>query len=233
MLQGEPSDKDERAEGRPVEEAAAEGSAKDSEAREGMQAPSVLDEEFEEGFGWFAVHTYSGYEKSVEKAIEYLRETYNLQDKIKRVYLPTEQVKSRRSNGKEYKRERPLFPGYVFVKLRVEDEEPDAEVVKRVTGAPKVIGFVRAGQRPQSFTEEEMRAIEESKEQRRRAGATEVPFRPGDRVKIVEGLFAPFTGAVEDVFAEKRRLKVIVGIFGRPIPVELSFEQVELAEDED
>lgn len=197
-------------------------------------APSAKGEdavgENEEGqrFGWFAVHTYSGYEKSVYKTLTYLRETQGLGERLKSVYVPTEQVKIRRADGKEMKRERPLYPGYVFLRM-----VPDPEVVKIISDAPKVIGFVRAGDDLQPFTDEEMAAIEEGREQRRRTGPSEVPFRVGDRVKIVDGLFAPFSGAVEDVTPEKKRLKVTVGIFGRPIPVELGFEQVELSDDEE
>jgi len=193
-------------------------------------APSDAKAEEEDGrFGWYAVHTYSGYEKSVKKALTFLSETQKeLEGKIARIYVPTEQVKSRRTDGREMKRERPLFPGYVFLRLEL---TPD--VVRLCTDAPKVIGFVKSGDDLQSFTDEEIAAIEEGKEERRQAGVRDVPFSVGDRVRIVEGLFAPFSGAVEDVSADKKRLKVTVGIFGRPIPVELGFDQVELADEED
>jgi transcriptional antiterminator NusG len=92
---------------------------------------------------------------------------------------------------------------------------------------------VKSGDELQKFTEEEIEAIEKGKEERQQAGVREVPFSVGDRVKIVEGLFAPFSGAVEDVSADKKRLKVTVGIFGRPIPVELAFDQVELSDEEE
>jgi len=186
----------------------------------------------EEGgrFHWYAVHTYSGYEKSVSKAISFLSERHKeLEGKINRIYVPTEQVKTRRSDGREMRRERALFPGYVFLRM-----ELSPEVVKVCTSAPKVIGFVKSAEDElQMFTDEEITAIEEGKKQRQQAGAREVPFAVGDRVKIVEGLFAPFSGDVEDVSVDKKRLKVTVGIFGRPIPVELSFDQVELADEED
>jgi len=180
-------------------------------------------------FSWYAVHTYSGFEKSVMKALTFLSETQKeLEDKIARIYVPTEQVKSRRADGREMKRERPLFPGYVFLQLEL---TPDVE--RLCSEAPKVIGFVKSGNDLQSFTDEEIAAIEAGKEERRQAGARDVPFSVGDRVRIVEGLFAPFSGAVEDVSADKKRLKVTVGIFGRPIPVELAFDQVELSDEED
>ncbi|MCD6328585.1 transcription termination/antitermination factor NusG [bacterium] len=190
---------------------------------------SAEDVEEEDGFGWYAVQTYSGYEKSVRKTLNYLREKRAIMiEGVKEIYLPTEIVRTRRKDGREMKRECPLFPGYVFIRMR-----PNPELVTQLTEAPKVIGFIRTGNELQRFTNEEMRAIEESKEERSRPGSSDMPYSIGSRVKIVEGLFAPFSGAVEDVSPEKKRLKVTVGIFGRPIPVELSFDQVELASDED
>jgi len=180
-------------------------------------------------FRWYAVHTYSGFEKSVKKALTFLSETRKeLEGKIARIYVPTEQVKTRRADGRESKRERPLFPGYVFLLVEL---TPD--VVRLCTEAPKVIGFVKSGDDLQTFTEGEIAAIEAGKEERQQAGVREFPFNVGDRVRIVEGLFAPFSGAVEDVSMDKKRLKVTVGIFGRPIPVELAFDQVELTDEED
>jgi len=196
----------------------------------GSDASSDAAAEEEDGrFCWYAVHTYSGYEKSVKKALTFLSETQReLEGKVARIYVPTEQVKFRRADGRETKRDRPLFPGYVFLQLEL---TPD--VVRLCSDAPKVIGFVKSGNDLQSFTDEEIAAIEEGKEERRQAGVRDVPFSVGDRVRIVEGLFAPFSGAVEDVSADKKRLKVTVGIFGRPVPVELAFDQVELADEED
>ena len=195
-----------------------------------QEASSDADGGEENGrFGWYAVHTYSGYERSVKRTLTFLSETHEeLKGKIARIYVPTEQVRSRRADGREMKRERPLFPGYVFLLM-----ELTPEVVRFCTEAPKVIGFVKSGDELQTFTEEEIAAIEKGKEERQQAGVREVPFSVGDRVKIVEGLFAPFSGAVEDVSADKKRLKVTVGIFGRPIPVELAFDQVELSDEED
>jgi len=179
--------------------------------------------------GWYAVHTYSGYERTVKRTLTFLSETHKeLEGKIARIYVPTEQVRSRRADGRETKRERPLFPGYVFLQLEL---TPD--VVRFCAEAPKVIGFVKSGDELQRFTDEEIEAIERGKEERQQAGVRDVPFSVGDRVKIVEGLFAPFSGAVEDVSTDKKRLKVTVGIFGRPIPVELAFDQVELSDEED
>jgi len=216
-------------EGREVQpdEIAASASSQEEAAQEDATSESAAEED--DRFRWYAVHTYSGYEKSVNKAIAFLSETHkDLAGKIARIYVPTEQVKTRRADGREMRRERALFPGYVFLWMEL---TPD--VVKVCTDVPKVIGFVKSGDELQMFTNEEIAAIEEGKKQRQRAGAREVPFAVGDRVKIVEGLFAPFSGDVEDVSADKKRLKVTVGIFGRPIPVELSFDQVELADEED
>ncbi|MBN1594180.1 MAG: transcription termination/antitermination factor NusG [Candidatus Coatesbacteria bacterium] len=199
------------------------------EAEDERQQPIKATEHKNTKLGWYAVHTYSGFEKSVKKTLTFLSETQQeLEGKIARIYVPTEQIRTRRADGRETKRERPLFPGYVFLLMEL---TPD--VVRLCTEAPKVIGFVKSGDEPQRFTAEEIAAIERGKEERQQAGVREVPFNVGDRVKIVEGLFAPFTGAVEDVSADRKRLKVTVGIFGRPIPVELAFDQVELTDEEE
>ncbi|HUT02868.1 MAG TPA: transcription termination/antitermination protein NusG [bacterium] len=213
----------------PEEIAASASSQEEAAVGEATSDESGAEEE-DSRFHWYAVHTYSGYEKSVSKAISFLSETHKeLKGKIARIYVPTEQVKTRRLDGREMRRERALFPGYVFLRM-----ELTRDVVNVCTAAPKVIGFVKSGDDElQMFTDEEITAIEEGKKQRQRAGVREVPFAVGDRVKIVEGLFAPFSGDVEDVSGDKKRLKVTVGIFGRPIPVELSFDQVELAGEED
>lgn len=169
---------------------------------------------------WYAVHTIAGHENKVERVLKRLAMSEGLWDRdIFEILIPTEQTVSTRS-GKREERERKVFPGYVLIRMSLNDD-----VMKLIRRTPGVTGFVSSGQRPVPMTDEEiqniMRRIDESREKPR------VPWQRGDTVRVTEGPFADFPGKVEEVFPDRSKLKVLLTIFGRDTPVDLDFNQVE------
>ncbi len=172
---------------------------------------------------WYIVHVYSNFEGKVADAIRLEAETRGLSDLFEDIVVPTEQVMEVR-RGKKTNVEKTFFPGYVMVKMVMTDDA--YHIVKNT---PKVTGFLGAdhGKRPTPVSEREVRAslgtVEEGVE---RARPT-ISFEIGEKVKVLDGPFQSFEGAVEEVDEERSRLKVTVSIFGRATPVELEYDQVE------
>lgn len=171
---------------------------------------------------WYVVHAYSGYEKFVMKALQERIKQENVEDMFEEIIVPTEEVVEMRG-GQRRKSERKFFPGYVLVKMAMDDVT--WHLVRRT---PKVLGFIGGtSDHPAPISEKEansiMQRVEESVEQPRH----KVVFEAGEVVRVVDGPFADFNGVVEEVNYEKNRLRVAVLIFGRSTPVELEFTQVE------
>ncbi len=171
---------------------------------------------------WFIVHTYSGYEKRVKKMLEEEIKNRGLEDKFGRIFVPIEIIQRHRGK-KRIMMEKILYPGYIFVEM-----EDDGEAVELVSSLPMVMPFLGNRQKPQKLKEEEIEQIEELINiAENPPEKTEIPFKVGDSVTIVDGPFSGFDGIVEEINEEKERVKVSVIIFGRSTPVELSFGQVE------
>ena len=168
---------------------------------------------------WYVVHTYSGFEHKVKQSIEGKVEKKGLKERISRVLVPTERVIDLRG-GKKRETERKFYPGYILVEMDLDDE-----TWHLIRSIPKVSGFV-GGTKPMAIPEEEVSLILQQIEG---GGPPQVrtQFVRGDDVRITDGPFTNFTGHVEDVDADHGRLRVMVSIFGRPTPVELSFFQLE------
>jgi transcriptional antiterminator NusG len=173
---------------------------------------------------WYAVHTYSGHENKVMTNILRRAESMSLRDKIFRILVPTEtETRTRTSKaGKSAKVEmkRKVFPGYVLIEMILDDST--WYLVKSTTG---VTGFVSSGNKPIPIQPREIEEILEAGE-----GTAPVPvikFEKGDVVRVTSGPFTEFTGKIEEVNADKEKLKVLISIFGRDTPVELDFHQVE------
>jgi len=165
------------------------------------------------------IHSYSGYEGKVKKNLEQRIESMDMQNQIFRVVVPTvEEVELR--DGQRRTVSRRVFPGYILVQMLMTD---DSWYVVRNT--PGVTGFVGMGNRPTPLSQEEVDKILKRIESE--TPRVRISFRPGQRVRIVEGPFADFVGAVDDVFEEKCKVKVLVSFFGRETPVELDYLQVE------
>ena len=170
---------------------------------------------------WYIVHTYSGFENKVKESLEERVKAYGLQEDIGEVLIPKEDIIEKR-NGKEVKTARRFFPGYILVEMNMTDNA--WHVVKNT---PKVTGFVGAGAKPTPISREEVEQILDQVKTAAEKPRPKYTFDKGDQVRINEGPFTGFNGAVDEVNAEKNTLKVMVTIFGRATSVELDFLQVE------
>jgi len=170
---------------------------------------------------WYVIHCYSGYENKVMHAIKQRIETMGMQDKIFDVVVPTEE-EIEVKEGKRKTIERRVFPGYILVQMKMDE---DSWYVVRNT--PGVTGFVGMGNEPTPLRPEEVNMIMRRMEAP--APVVKVTFKPGQKVRIIDGPFNDFTGTVGDIDMEKAKVRVMVSFFGRETPVELDFLQVEKA----
>ena len=171
---------------------------------------------------WYVVHAYSGFEKSVMRAITERVQRLGMQDKFGRILVPVEVVEEIKG-GQKSTSERKFFPGYVLVEMELNDE-----TWYLVKNTPKVTGFVGgSGNKPTPISDAEVdKILKQMEEDRPRP---KIIFEVGETVRVKEGPFTDFHGLVEEVNYEKSRLRVSVTIFGRATPVELEFSQVEKA----
>ncbi|HEY4300073.1 MAG TPA: transcription termination/antitermination protein NusG [Candidatus Didemnitutus sp.] len=183
------------------------------------------------GAQWFALHTLSGQENKVKTYLERFRKAEELDDHVFEILLPTETVSEVKA-GKKSTKVRKLYPGYVFVNMRLYDEEKKV-IIKPfyfVKDAAGVIGFV-GGEHPAALRQTE---IDEIKARIEAASGKEVPkvsFEVGEEVKITDGAFANLTGRVDEIDPARGKLKISVSIFGRFTPVELEYWQVQRASE--
>ena len=174
---------------------------------------------------WYIIHAYSGFENKVKEAILTEAERLGLSQLVEAVEVPCEQI-TEVKRGKKVQVERKTMPGYVLAKLALNDD-----VYHLVKNTPKVTGFLGTNGKPQPISDREAARYFGAREQ----AAAEpkrhisVDYEIGDSVKVLDGPFASFNGLVEELDFDKSRVKVSVSIFGRATPVELDFEQVELA----
>ncbi|MCE2659458.1 MAG: transcription termination/antitermination protein NusG [Rubrivivax sp.] len=174
------------------------------------------------GMRWYVVHAYSGMEKAVERNIRERIERAGMHSKFGRILVPTEEVVELK-NGKKAVTERRFFPGYVLVEMVMEDDT--WHLVKHTS---KVTGFVGgARNRPAPISEAEVLKIVNQMQEGVDKPRPKVQWTVGEVVRVKEGPFADFNGAVEEVNYEKSKVRVSVTIFGRATPVELDFAQVE------
>jgi transcriptional antiterminator NusG len=171
---------------------------------------------------WYVVHAYSGFEKSVKKALVERITRAGMQDKFGQVLVPVEEVIEMKGGQKSIS-ERKFFPGYVLVEMDMDDDSWHL-----VKSTPKVTGFVGGtGNKPTPISEKEVDKIMQQMQEGVDKPRPKVLFEVGEMVRVKEGPFADFNGSVEEVNYEKSRLRVSVTIFGRATPVELEFSQVE------
>ncbi|MES2392406.1 MAG: transcription termination/antitermination protein NusG [Acidobacteriota bacterium] len=194
----------------PAEEAAEEVAA----------APAV-----NENFKWYIIHAYSGFERKVKESLESRVRAYHLEDRVGRIEIPTEPTTELR-NGKKYTIDRVFLPGYVFVEMAL-----DNDLWHVVKNTPRVTGFLQTGDQPNALSEAEVNAMLNRSDVTKEKPKLKLKFAKGEQVRITEGPFANFNGAVDDVNEDKQTLKVMVSIFGRPTPTEVSFSSVEKSEE--
>jgi transcription termination/antitermination protein NusG len=171
---------------------------------------------------WYVVHTFSGYENSVKRALEDRIKGKPIEELFGEILVPSEQVTERRGK-KAVKTNRKFFPGYIFVNMELNDATRSL-----VKNTPKVTGFL-GGNTPKPVPPAEMsRALgQTSPVVEDTAVVPDVVYSVGDHVRVKSGPFANFTGEVEDVDQDKRKVKMSVSIFGRPTPVTVDFSEVE------
>ena len=168
---------------------------------------------------WYVVHTYSGYENAVAAAIMKAAENRRMQEFIHEVNIPLETVTEHTDEG-EKTYERKVFPGYVLVKMILTDES--WHLVRNVRGAT---GFVGSDGKPIPLTEQEIYALGVEHHE------VIVGFAVGDTVKVTDGPLDGFLGTVDELDAERNKVRVIVSMFGRETPVDLELDQVEPVEE--
>ena len=171
-------------------------------------------------FRWYVINTYSGHENKVKTNLEHRIESMNQRARFRRVVVPTEQVIETK-DGQKVQAEKRTLPGYVLVNM---DMNADAWTV--VKNTPGVTGFVGAGATPAPLSQPEVDRILHTASPAALASRAQVEFQLGESVKITSGPLADFDGEIVDVNADQQKLKVLVDIFERQVPVELSFDQV-------
>ncbi len=188
-----------------------------------QQANDNAGQEEQSGKQWYVLRALSGQEKKAKRNIEIEIEREGLQDYISQVLIPTEKVYQIR-NGKRVSKERNFFPGYILVEADLVGEIPHK--IKSVNG---VIGFLgESKDDPAPLRQSEInRILGKVDEMSEQEGELNIPFMEGESVKVIDGPFTNFTGVIEEINEEKKKLKVMVKIFGRKTPLELSFMQVE------
>jgi transcriptional antiterminator NusG len=189
------------------------------EEPERAKDPEGTEEPGSDGRAWYVVHSYSGYENKVKTNLEQRIESMGMQDKIFQVVVPTEEEIEVR-DGQRRITEKKIFPGYILVEMRMTDDSWYA-----VRNTPGVTGFVGMGKKPTPLRPEEVQRIMKRMEEE--APKIKVTFRPGQRVRIIDGPFTDFVGSVDDIDMDKSKVRVLVSFFGRDTPVELDFLQVE------
>ena len=173
---------------------------------------------------WYVVHAYSGFEKSVQRALADRIQRQSMQDKFGQILVPVEEVVEMKS-GQKSTSERKFFPGYVLVEM-----DMDEQSWHLVKNTPKVTGFVGGtANKPTPISEKEVQNILQQIQDGVEKPRPKVLFEVGEAVRVKDGPFADFHGNVEDVNYDKNKLRVSVTIFGRSTPVELEFGQVEKA----
>ena len=226
----------------PVAEAPAEAEASDAaaDAADPEVTAEVLDEDdlfaedvepepkresaYDRPGAWFVVHTQSGYEKKVKQNIEARRETMHLEDRILEVEIPMEDVDEFR-NGKKVTVSKKVFPGYLLVRCFLDDESWAA-----IRDTPGVVNFVGSGGKPSRLRRREVETFlpvaDESEAVVPKRSKARFGFGIGETVRVKEGPFADFSGAIQEINEDQLKVKVLVNIFGRETPVELEFAQV-------
>jgi transcriptional antiterminator NusG len=182
---------------------------------------SDMPESTEKTMKWYVLHTYAGQEDAVREALEQRIRAYSLQDKVRQVLVPRQKVIEIR-DGKRVETERKLFPGYILIEADLDDER----TWQIIRTTPRVAGIISAGRRPMPLTDEEVQRIFDQIREAEEKPVTELEFERGETVQIIDGPFTGFVGQIEDINYQKQTLRVVVTIFSRATPLELSFLQV-------
>jgi len=168
---------------------------------------------------WYVVQTYSGQEDKVKDSIERNVASMNMGHKIFQILVPTEETVELK-NGKRIEKVRKMFPGYVFIEMLLDDESWYV-----IRGTPGVAKFIGTKVTPTPVSDREMQRV--LKQLGVKEEKLEVTFEKGEAVRIISGPFRGYTGSIDEVNAQRGKLKTLISIFGRDTPVEVNFEQVQ------
>ena len=171
-------------------------------------------------YRWYIIHTLSGYEKKISQTIKEQAQIKNIAEYFEQIIVPVEGVVEVRK-GQKVNTERKFLPGYILVKMEMNDTT--WHLVKNI---PRVTGFLGSHGKPQPILDEEAERILRQMEEGVATSKGMIDFEVGESVKVTDGPFESFIGVVEELDAEKGRLKVAVSIFGRSTPIELEYSQV-------
>lgn len=195
---------------------------KSAEKNEELDAAASPVEHSNPNMKWYVVHTHSGMENKAKKSLEERIEQYGMQEKFGEILVPTETVEMVKNNVRRVQ-SRKCLPGYMIVLMELTNDTSQL-----VRGTQKISGFVGGSRTPLPITQGEAeRMMQLSKGVKTTIVAME--FVEGESIKVTDGPFANFQGTIEEVKTDKKKLRVLVSIFGRSTPVELDFNQVEKA----
>ena len=210
------------------EAAAQEEATQETGAEEATESPQAAETAETDGadesklpMKWYVVHTYSGHENKVKENILKMIHTSSIKDEFGRLIVPTEEV-AEMKKGKKTITTRKFFPSYILIEMFMSDESWHL-----VNGIPGVTSFVGTGTKPQPLLPKEVERILGRMDKERETIIPEIPYTLGEHIRIKDGPFSDFTGVIDEINAEKGKLRVLVSIFGRETPVELDFLQVE------
>ena len=199
----------------------AEDEGGEEESVEESSEPALPTSPYDLEGDWYVIHSYSGYENKVKANLETRIKSMHMEDRIFEVHIPMEDVVEIKG-GKKVTVPRKVFPGYILVRMRLDDDSWYA-----VRNTPGVTGFVGGNQKPTPLSRREVERFlgvqeEEEKVKPRFKPAWEV----GEQVRVVAGPFADFNGVIEDINIDQQKVVVLVNIFGRDTPVELGFDDI-------
>ena len=216
----EDAEEAEKAEAEGAEAGAAEGETAEATVDDGDK-PAVEESESKLPMNWYVVHTYSGHENKVRENIQKMINTSNIDDHFGQIIVPTEEV-AEMKKGKKTISTRKFFPSYILIQMHMTDESWHL-----VNNMPGVTSFVGTSSGPQPLSKNEVERILGRMDKEKQTIIPEIPFTLGEHIRIKDGPFSDFTGVIDEINAERGKLKVLVSIFGRETPVELDFLQVE------
>ena len=197
----------------------------DSSTPDAKQADAAAGDDAETKPGlplkWYVVHTYSGHENKVKENILKMVSVSAIGEEFGRLIVPTEEV-AEMKKGKKTITTQKFFPSYILIEMYMTNDSWHL-----VNSIPGVTSFVGAGRKPQPLSQQEVDRILGRMDKEKQSIAPEIPFTVGEHIRIKDGPFSDFTGVIDEISAERGKLKVLVSIFGRETPVELDFLQVE------
>ena len=175
-------------------------------------------------FGWYVVHTYSGYENKARAALEERIRSLGMEESFGEILIPEEEVVERTKTGKTRQTKKRFYPGYMLVQMDL-----DNETWHIVKNTPKITGFVGNMRNPPPVPDEEVERITSRMSDGESEPKPVMHFERGEEVRVNDGPFATMKGTVEEANPARSKLRVMVSIFGRPTAVELDYSQVEKA----